>query len=130
MPVCSFFLVFKFTAAAIVETAEHFIIFQTEDLDSNDQSFESTDEQVAESNTIQFGMPAFCTGQLQYHFHDGCMADGNAPIRIKESVLKNNSIKGFKHLKESLSDHVHSRSGLHLVSTLFNLAGAAAPSGK
>ena len=75
--VFSFFCVrVKCTAAATVETAEHFVIFQTEYLDADDQSFKSADEQIAENNTDPVRMSALCTCQLQYHFHDGCMADG------------------------------------------------------
>ena len=34
-------------SASLVEAAEHLVVFQTENLDSDDQALESTHEQVA-----------------------------------------------------------------------------------
>ena len=66
-------------AAAFVKTAEHFIIFQSQHLDADDQSLKSADKEVAEDHTDPVGITAFRSCQLQHHFHDGGMADGKRP---------------------------------------------------
>jgi len=65
-------------AAALVEAAEHLVVFQTQYLNAHDQSFKSAHEQVAEDYSQPVRVPALSAGQLQYHFHDGRMADGKS----------------------------------------------------
>ena len=65
-------------SAAFVEAAEHFVIFQTEYLDPDDQAFEPADEQVSEDHADPVGMSALRAGELQNHFHDRGVADGKS----------------------------------------------------
>ena len=62
-------------AAALVETAEHFVIFQTQYLDADDQPFESADEQIAEDYADPVGIAALRAGELQYDLDEGRVAD-------------------------------------------------------
>ena len=61
-----------------VESTEHFIIFQTKNLNSDDQSFHTTHEQVTEYNDNPVRITLFDTGKHQYNFHHCSMTDSES----------------------------------------------------
>ena len=60
--------------AAFVETAEHLIIFQTENLDAYDESLESAYKEVSENHAQPVGMTALGACKLKYDLHDRSVA--------------------------------------------------------
>ena len=62
---------------ADVETAEDLIVLQTEDLNTNDQSFHCTYEDVAEyDNNPVWAASVGSTGKHKYDLHHCCVAYG------------------------------------------------------
>ena len=62
-------------AAAFVETAEHLVIFQSENLDADDESLEGTYEQVSGDHSDPVGISALRARKLEHDFHNGRVAD-------------------------------------------------------
>src|SRR5699024_12056322 len=64
---------FELSSAALVKAAEHLIIFQTQYLDSHDQSFQSADYDISDHQNNPVRRPFLCTRKHQHHLHDGSM---------------------------------------------------------
>ena len=65
----------EFTSAAFVETAEHFVIFQTEYLDTYDQALHSAYEKVSEDNDDPVRTAVLCACKHKHNLHHSCVAD-------------------------------------------------------
>ena len=65
----------EFPSSPMVETAEQFVIFQTEHLDPHDQALHAADKQVAQDNDDPVGAPSGLGAcQHEHHFHHGRVA--------------------------------------------------------
>src|SRR5699024_10880495 len=107
---------------AFVETAEHFVIFQTQYLDTDDQSLETADEQVAEDYADPVRMAALCTCKLQHHFHNSGVADCKRSDTDEGARIGEVTQQRLEHLKESFYEE-HCPALFHLVRPLLDHAG-------
>ena len=90
-------------AAAFVETAEHLVIFQTQYLDADDQSFKSAHEQVPEDHArSSSGGPLSAPAKHQDHFHDGRVADSESADTDKGDGVGKVAQQSLEQFKKSL----------------------------
>ena len=61
---------------AFIETAEHFVVFQTKYLDTNDQTLHCTYKNVTKYDNDPVDVSGFGSGKHQDYFHHSCVADG------------------------------------------------------
>src|SRR5699024_9782132 len=73
---CFFDKRFKLSSVSFIEPAEQLIVFQTQNLNSHDQTFQSADEKVAKHDDNPVGISAgLYACQCQHHLHHGRVAD-------------------------------------------------------
>ncbi len=95
----------EFPAAAFVKTAEHFVVFQTEYLDTYDQALHTAYKQVSENDTIQLGF-RFCACKHEYDFHHGCVADCESSDTHEGKCIGEVAQDNFKQFKNTLYENM------------------------
>ena len=79
----------KFPSVSGIEAAEDLVVFQTKNLDTNDQAFHGAYKEIPRTTTIQFGEPpSVAPASISTTSIIAAWLTAKAPIRRKERVLE------------------------------------------
>ena len=94
----------EFPSAALVKTAEHFVIFQTEYLDTYDQALHSAYKQVSENDDDPVWTAVLRTRKHKYNFHHGCVADCKSADTHEGECIGKVAQDNLEQFKDTLYD--------------------------
>ena len=95
---------FEFASVTCIETAEDLVVFQTKNLDTYDQTFHGTYEDVSENDYDPVRAAAIgSAGKHQYNFHHSCVADCKCADTQERKCVGKVAEQNFKQFEEALN---------------------------
>ena len=94
----------EFPSAALVKTAEHFVIFQTEYLDTYDQALHSAYKQVSENDDDPVRTAVLCACKHKYNLHHSCVADCKSTDTHEGECIGKLAQDNLEQFKDTLYD--------------------------
>ena len=86
----------------LVEAAEHFIVFQTKDLDTYDQTLHTAYKKVSQNYYYPVQVATFKAGKHEHNLHHSCMADCEGSDTDKGKSIGKIAQQDFEHFEQTL----------------------------
>ena len=95
---------FEFASVTCIETAEDLVVFQTKNLDTYDQTFHGTHEDVSKNDYDPVRVAAIgSAGKHQYNFHHSCVADCKCADTQERKCVGKVAEQNLKQFEEALN---------------------------